>query len=58
MRMGEKLPIYYRDELNLAFYSMTKEDKKKYGKKDIMGKPFLYDDESYRQYLEGEEEEK
>jgi hypothetical protein len=30
---GEKIPIYYRDELNLVFYAMTKEDKKKLGVK-------------------------
>lgn len=48
----EKLPIYYRDELNLVFYAMTKEDKKKFGPKDLKGKFVLHNDESYKQYLD------
>lgn len=41
---GEKLPIYYRDELSLVFYAMTKEDKKKLKTKDIKGKYVLHND--------------
>jgi hypothetical protein len=37
---------------------MTKEDKKKYGGKEMKGKFVLHNDESYGQYLRGEEEEK
>ena len=54
----KRIPLFYRDELSLAFYSMTKEDKKKFGKKDIKGKYVLHDDNSFFEYLKGEEEEK
>jgi hypothetical protein len=37
---------------------MTKDDKKKYGVKEIKGKFVLHNDDSYGQYLVGEEEEK
>lgn len=40
----EKLPIYYRDELNLVFYAMTKEDKKKFGVKEVKGSYVLHND--------------
>ena len=45
---GEKLPIYYREEISLVIYAMTKEDKKKLGPKDIKGKYVLHNDESYQ----------
>jgi len=51
---GEKIPIYYRDELNLVFYAMTKEDKKKFGAKELKGKYVLHNDESYKQYVDDE----
>ena len=34
---GYKLPLYFRDELNLVHYATTKEEKKKEGVKDIKG---------------------
>ena len=40
----KKMPIYYRDELNLVFYAMTKEDKKKFGAKELKGKFVLHND--------------
>lgn len=55
---GEKLPIYYREEMSLVIYAMTKEDKKKFGVKEIKGKYVLHNDESYQEYLVGEEEER
>lgn len=48
----EKLPIYYRDELSLVLYAMTKEDKKKFGSKDAKGKYVLHNDESYKEYIQ------
>lgn len=54
----EKLPIYYREELNLVNYATTKEEKKKEGSKQIKGEYVLYDDTSFEKYLEGEEHEK
>lgn len=54
----EQLPIYYRDELNLVFYATTKEEKKKYGPKDIKGKYVLHTDETYKKYVDNVEEEK
>lgn len=55
---GEKLPIYYREEISLVMYAMTKEDKRRLGPKDIKGKYVLHNDESYQEYLQGQEEEK
>lgn len=55
IRLQQKLPIYYRDEMNLAMFSMTKEDKKKYGVKEITGKFALHDDETFKTYLDHEE---
>ena len=53
---GEKLPIYYREDISLVIYAMTKEDKKKCGPKDIKGKYVLHNDETYKEYLTGQEE--
>lgn len=39
-------------------YAMTKEDKKKFGSKDIKGKYVLHNDESYKEYIVGQEQEK
>jgi serum/glucocorticoid-regulated kinase 2 len=55
---GQKLPIYYREELNLVNYATTKEEKKKEGIKDIKGEFVMHDDVSFQVYLEGEEKEK
>jgi serum/glucocorticoid-regulated kinase 2 len=51
---GQKLPIYYRDELNLVNYATTKEEKKKEGIKEIKGEFVMHDDVSFQVYLEGE----
>lgn len=32
-------------------YAMTKEDKKKYGSKELKGKFILHDDESFKRFL-------
>lgn len=55
---GHKLPLYYRDELNLVYYATTKDEKKKEGSKDMKGEFIMHDDVSFRQYLDGEEKEK
>jgi hypothetical protein len=34
---------------------MTKEDKKKFGAKELKGKYVLHNDESYKQYVDDEE---
>jgi hypothetical protein len=52
---GQKLPIYYREELNLVNYATTKDEKKKEGIKEIKGDSVLHDDVSFQEYLEGEE---
>lgn len=52
------MPIYYREEISLAVYAMTKEDKKKYGVKQIKGKYKLHNDETYKQYADDEDEKK
>lgn len=56
--VGTKLPIYYREELNLVNYATTKEEKKKEGIKDLKGDFVMHDDASFQEYLEGEEKEK
>ena len=55
LRLSAKLPIYHRDSMSLALFSMTKEDKKKYGVKEISGKFALHDDETFQTYLDHEE---
>ena len=55
---GYKLPIYFRDELNLVHYATTKEEKKKEGPKDMKGEYTMHDDVSFQKYLDGEEKEK
>ena len=42
----------------MVLYATTKEDKKKFGVKDIKGKYVLHNDLSYKEYLKEEEEEK
>lgn len=61
----EKMPIYAKEELSLVNVANTKEDKKKKGIKDLTGELQVYwsvsqmhNDESYRKYMQGEEEEK
>ena len=56
LRTQGKLPIYYRDELNLAIFAMTKDDKKKYGVREMKGKFVLHDDESFKRFLDEWEE--
>ena len=55
---GTKLPIYYREELNLVHFATTKDEKKKEGVKQIKGEYIMHDDLSFQRYLEGEEKEK
>ena len=55
---AQKLPIYYREELNLSNYATTKDEKKKEGSKDVKGDYELHDDVSFEEYLKGEEKEK
>lgn len=45
---GQKLPIYYREELNLVNYATTKDEKKKEGIKDIKGDFVMHDDASFQ----------
>lgn len=56
--VGKKLPIYYRDELNLVNYATTKEEKKKEGIKEIKGEFIMHDDISFKEDMEREEKEK
>ena len=55
---GIKLPIYYREELNLVHYATTKEEKKQSGVKEIKGEHIMHDDISFKRYIDGEEKEK
>jgi hypothetical protein len=49
--VGAKLPIYYREELNLVNYATTKEEKKKEGIKEVKGDFVMHDDISFQEYL-------
>lgn len=48
---AKKLPIYYREELNLVNYATTKDEKKKEGIKEIKGDFVLHDDVSFQEYI-------
>ena len=53
-----KLPVYYKDDIILAKYATTKEEKKNHGYKKLEGDKTDYDHKSYEHYIKNVESEK
>lgn len=52
------MPIYYKEDLSLVNVAMTKDEKKKSGIKELTGECKNFSDQQYKEFMEGQEQEK